>query len=338
MKHNILMDLFPRTIDLIFTKHDLAKLKSFGNLVIWEGTRMPSKDIEEHLPETEAIIGQPELPEKRLMMAEKLKVIVNIEGNFQPNIDYGYCFQKGIHVLNGGVVFGQAVAEMALGFALSLARGISQADSLFRKGAELYGSPGCKTSFLISGKPIGIIGFGNLGRSLLALLQPFHGFIRVYDPWLPDNYLREFGVQPCGLQELIKESRIVFMLAGATTENRAMIGRRELEWLQQNAIFVHASRSSLVDFDAFTLALQTGKFMAAVDVFPQEPFPIDHPIRRLDNVLLSSHRAGGLPETFRLMGEMIVDDLDLIFKNLPPVRLQKATRETVMKMRSKPVG
>ena len=338
MKQNILMDLFPRTVDLIFTKHDLAKLESFGNLKIWEGTRMPSQDLEEHLPETEVIIGQPDLPEKRLMMAGKLKAIINVEGNFQPNVDYGYCFRKGIHVLNVGVVFGQAVAEMVLGFVLSLARSISQSDAMFKEGREVYGTPGCKSSFLIYGKSIGIVGFGNLGRTLLPLLRPFHCFIRVYDPWLPDNYLREFGVQPCGLEELIKESRIVFLLAGATMENRAMIGKKELEWLQENAIFILASRSSLVDFDAFTEALQTGKFMAAVDVFPREPFPKDHPIRRLDNVLLSAHRAGGLPETYKLMGEMIVDDLDLIFKGLAPIRLQKATRETVLKMRSKPVG
>ena len=338
MKHNIVMDLYPRSIDLIFTKQDLLKLRSFGNLVIWEGTRMPARDLEKHLLDAEAIIGQPDLPEKRLMMAEKLKAIINVEGNFQPNVDYGYCFQNSIHVLNVGVVFGQAVAEMALGFALSLARSISQSDSLFKEGREVYGTPACTTSFLISGKSIGIVGFGNLGRTLLPLLQPFRCFIRVYDPWLPDSYLQEFGVQPCGLEELMKESRIVFMLAGATTENSAMIGRRELEWLQENAIFILTSRASLVDFDAFTEALQTGRFMAAVDVFPEEPFPKDHPIRRLDNVLLSAHRAGALEETFKLMGEMIVDDLDLIFKGLAPVRLQRALRETVMRMRSKLVG
>jgi phosphoglycerate dehydrogenase-like enzyme len=338
MKHNIVMDLYPRTVDLIFTKRDLAKLKAFGNLTIWEGVRMPSNDLQKHLPQSEAIIGQPDLPEKLLTMAEKLKAIINVEGNFQPNVDYEYCFQKGISVLNAGVVFGQAVAEMALGFALSLARNIAQSDALFKGGAEVYGSPACKTSFLISGKSIGIIGFGNLGRALLRLLQPFRCRIRVFDPWLPARFLQEFGVQPCGLEELMKESRIVFMLAGATSENVALVGRRELHWLKKNAIFILASRASLVDFDALTEALQTGKFLAAVDVFPEEPLPEDHPIRHLDNVLLSAHRAGGLPETFKLMGEMIVDDLDLVFRNLPPVRLQKATRETVLRMRSKPVG
>jgi phosphoglycerate dehydrogenase-like enzyme len=338
MKNDILMDLYPRTSEMIFTQPDLAKLRSFGNLVIWEGSRMPARDLEKHLPEAEVIIGQPDLPEKRLVIAEKLKVIINVEGNFQPNVDYAYCFQKGIYVLNAGVAFGQAVAEMALGFALSLARGISHSDALFKEGREIYGGQACKTSFLISGKSIGIIGFGNLGRTLLPLLQPLRCFIRVYDPWLPANYLQEFGVHPCSLEELMKESRIVFVLAGATSENNAMIGKRELGWLQKKAIFILTSRASLVDFDALTEALQAGKFMAAVDVFPEEPLPKDHPIRRLDNVLLSAHRAGGIPEIYKLMGEMIVDDLELIQKGLAPVRLQKAVRETVVKMRSKPVG
>jgi phosphoglycerate dehydrogenase-like enzyme len=338
MKHNIIMDLYPRNVDLIFTKKDLGTLRSFGNLVIWEDGRMPAENLEKHLPEVEAIIGQPDLPKERLMIAKKLKAIINVEGNFRPNIDYEYCFEKGIHVLNAGNVFGQAVAEIALGFTLSLARSISQSDTHFKEGREVYGGQACTNSFLISGKSVGIIGFGNLGRTLLPLLQPFKCVLRVHDPWLPDNFLRNFGVQPSGLEELMRESRIVFMLAGATTENTAMIGRKELEWLQEQAIFILASRASVVDFDALTKTLQTGKIMAAVDVFPEEPFPKNHPIRHLDNVLLSAHRAGGLPETFKLMGEMVVDDLDLVFKGLAPVRLQKAVRETVMKMRSKPVG
>jgi phosphoglycerate dehydrogenase-like enzyme len=338
MRHNIIMDLYPRNLDLIFTEEDLERLRSFAEPAIWEGSRMPQKQLEKHLPEAEAIIGQSDLPRQRLMMAQKLKAIINVEGNFQPNVDYEYCFRKGIHVLNAGVVFGQAVAEMALGFALSMARGVSQADAMFKQGREIYGRAGCKDSFLIAGKPLGIVGFGNLGKALLPLLRPFRCAIRVCDPWLPNNHLREYGVQPCGLEELMRRSRIVFVLAGATTENTAMFGRKELDWLQEDAIFILTSRASLVDFDALTEALQSGKFRAAVDVFPEEPFPRDHPIRTLDNVLLSGHRAGALQETFKLMGEMVVDDLDLIFKGLAPVRLQRAARETVAKMRSKPIG
>ncbi len=90
----------------------------------------------------------------------------------------------------------------------------------------------------------------------------------------------------------------------------------------------------VVDFDALTKKLAAGELLAALDVFPEEPFALDHPLRRLDNVILSAHRAGGPSEAYYLMGEMIVDDLTQIFQGLPPVRLQRAERETVARLRS----
>jgi phosphoglycerate dehydrogenase-like enzyme len=100
------------------------------------------------------------------------------------------------------------------------------------------------------------------------------------------------------------------------------------------ACLVLVSRASLVDFEALTKKVARGEIRAAVDVFPEEPFPKNHPLRRLEGVLLSAHRAGGLPAVYRLMGEMIVDDLAQILKGLPPVRLQRAERETVGRLRS----
>jgi phosphoglycerate dehydrogenase-like enzyme len=126
----------------------------------------------------------------------------------------------------------------------------------------------------------------------------------------------------------------VFILAGATVENQAMIGRRELNLMQKGACLILTSRASLVDFDALTAKLSRGEIRAAVDVFPQEPFAKRHPLRKLDNVILSAHRAGSLAETYRLMGEMILDDLRQILNGLPPLRLQRAERETVARMRS----
>ena len=117
-----------------------------------------------------------------------------------------------------------------------------------------------------------------------------------------------------------------------------MLGRKELELLGRESLFILSSRAAVVDFEALTDLLKKGKFRAALDVFPQEPFPQDHLLRKLDNVLLSAHRAGSLEEAYKLMGEMTVDDLYLIFQGLPPVRLQRADREIVSRMRSKPIG
>lgn len=337
MKPKAIVDPHPRTLELLFSKEDLHRLKSLVSMAVWEGSRMSSDMVEKHLPEASVIIGQTDLPRERLERAKKLKAVINVEGNFQPNIDYEYCFKRGIHVLGVGVAFGQAVAEMALGFALALARGIPEGDRLFREGREVYGRFSNQASFLVSDAEVGFIGFGNLGRALLKLLEPFRCRIRVYDPWLPDRWLAEFGMVPSSPEELLASSQVVFVLAGATEENRAMLDKRKLNLMKKGACLVLLSRASLVDFDALTEKLAKGNIRAAVDVFPEEPFPKDHPIRKLNNVILSAHRAGGLSVVYRLMGEMIVDDLALILKGLPPARLQRAERETVARFRSMPV-
>ncbi len=122
MKPKAVVDMHPRTLELLFNPGDLKRLKSSVSMTVWEGSRMPADQAEKHLPDASFIIGQTALPRERLERAQQLKAIINVEGNFPSNIDYEYCFVHGIHVLSGGVAFGTAVAEMALGLALALAR------------------------------------------------------------------------------------------------------------------------------------------------------------------------------------------------------------------------
>lgn len=334
MKPLAIVDPHPRTLELLFSPDDLARLKSLLSLVVHEGSRMPAAMVEQHLPEAAVVIGQTDLPRERLDRAPKLRAVVNVEGNFQPNIDYEACFQRGIHVLGTGVAFGKAVAEMALGLALALIRGIPEADRLFRTGKEVYGRFSNAQSFLLSGADVGLIGFGSLGRALLPLLAPFRCRIRVHDPWLPAGFLAEQGMAPCGLDELLAASRVVFVLAGVTTENQAMLSRARLATMPRGACLVLVSRAALVDFEALTDRIAAGELRAAIDVFPQEPFDRAHRLRSLDGAILSAHRAGSLPSAYRLMGEMLVDDLHSILAGLAPVRLQRAERETVARFRS----
>jgi len=126
MKAKAIVDPHPRTVELLFNKEERKRLRSLATLRVWEGSRMPPDMVEKYLPEASVVIGQTDLPRARLGRAKKLKAIINVEGNFQPNIDYEECFQRGIHVLGVGVAFGQAVAEMALGFAIALARTIGE--------------------------------------------------------------------------------------------------------------------------------------------------------------------------------------------------------------------
>ncbi len=187
----ILFDPFPRSGQLIFREKQLQRFQSLGRVVSYEKGRMPAEMVEKYLPETVAIVGQTDMPEERLNRSPKLKAILNVEGNFLPNVDYQTCFQAGIHVLAAAPAFSLPVAECALAFAIDLVRGITKADREFRSGKEKYGLAGNPGGYSLSGSPVGIIGFGNLGRALLPLLTPFHCPIRIFDPWLPDSVILE---------------------------------------------------------------------------------------------------------------------------------------------------
>jgi phosphoglycerate dehydrogenase-like enzyme len=91
-------------------------------------------------------------------------------------------------------VFAEPVAEAALGMAIDLARGISSSDRDFRKGTEEYGLAANREAFSLFRQDVGLIGLGDLGRAILPLLRPFDCRIRVYDPWLPAEYIQALVV------------------------------------------------------------------------------------------------------------------------------------------------
>jgi phosphoglycerate dehydrogenase-like enzyme len=327
----------PRSLELIFTPDDEAKLRRGYQLFEGQGPTA-SKVVADHIAEASFIIGQPELPRQILQQAKKLKAILNVESNFLDNMDYEYCFANGIHVLTTGRVFAVPVAEIGLGMALSLERNIVGADQAFRAGKELWGGEGNTEVRLMSGGNIGFIGFGELGRALHRLLVGFRAKIRAFDPWLPAGVLEEQGIEPVTLDEVLSKSDVIFVVASVTSDNGGFLGAAEFAKMRKGTSFILLSRAGVVDFDALMAAVKLGHIRAASDVFPEEPLPADHPVRKLEGFILSAHRAGALDVAFKQMGKMVLDDMGLMARGLPPVTCRRAERETVRRMRSKPVS
>ena len=335
----ILFDPWPRSAALIFAGPVLLRFEQLGRVVgVKESAdgRLPADLVDATLPDVVVIVGQTDLDAKRLTRAPRLAAIINVEGNFTQNVDYAECFRRGIQVLSIAPVFAQPVAEMALGLALDLARGITRADRLMREGREQYGLAGNRDAFTLRGTTIGFIGCGNLGRALIPLLTPFRPRLLIHDSWLPDGLVGDLGAEPVSLERALSEPRVVFALAGVTEDNRGMLNRARLEMLRNDAIFLLLSRAGLVDFDALLDLVAAGRFRAATDVFPDEPVPAGARVRQIEGLLLSAHRAGGLPATLAAIGEMVVEDLGLILQGLPPQRLQAARPETVGRWRNPP--
>jgi phosphoglycerate dehydrogenase-like enzyme len=101
---------------------------------------------------------------------------------------------------------------------------------------------------------------------------------------------------------------------------------------------VLVSRAPVVDYEALLDRVAAGRLLAGIDVWPDEPVPPDYRARRVDGLVLSAHRAGGIPQAFKEIGRMVVDDLTLVALGLPPVRMQVAARELVGRYRNRPVS
>lgn len=334
----ILVDPLPRTLDLIMEPAIRKRLERLGRLVVSEGAPMSEAEVDRHLPETVLVIGQTSLPREKLDRAPHLRAVINVETNLLPNIDYQACQERGIWVLTPAGAFAPAVAEAALGMALDLARGITVADRAFRAGTESYGLAGNRASFHFAEAPVGIIGFGDLGRALRELIRPFRNRVRVCDPWLPEEVIRRQACEPASLEALLMASRVVFMFASVTSDNEAMVGAREFALMPPGAAFLLMSRAAVVDFPAMLAAVRSGRIIAATDVFPEEPVDADDPVRALPGLLLSAHRAGGTADALFEIGRMTVADAELVMRGLPPQLCRRADPGTAARLRSRPVS
>jgi phosphoglycerate dehydrogenase-like enzyme len=334
----IVVDPQPRSLNEIFDARTRARFERLGELIVYDGPgRAPSDLIERHVPEMTLLIGQTDMPKERLDRAKNLRAIINIETNFLQNVDYETCFQRGIHVLAPGSAFARPVAEMALGMAIDLCRGVTAADRAFRAGSEKWLLDGAEGCFSLYGSAIGLIGFGDLARAFVPLTIPFGCPIKAYDPWVSDHIMEGLGVAAASLEEVLSTSRVIVIFAGVTSENQGFLGRREFELVTPGSVVLLMSRAGVVDFPEFLRQIESGRFRAASDVFPAEPAPANDPARRLQGLLASPHRAGALPDSLFEIGRQTIADAELILRGLPPLSCRRAQRETVARSRSKPI-
>lgn len=332
-KPKVILDPHPRRIEWIFTAQDHARLESLAEILWARNEPMPVEEFRKVAREASVVVTTrwrfgplADLP--------SLKAIFEVGGSMPPreSLDYQTCFARGIRVMSCSPVFGPAVAELALGLALCSARGILRADALVRSGREKTSREGNADAFTLYRKTVGMIGFGGLGRSLKPLLDPFQCRFLAYDPYVAPAELESCGVTPVDLEALLRRSRLIFVLATPTPQNKGLIDRRRLELIQPDAVFLLMSRAHLVDFDALVEMASAGRFRAAIDVYPTEPIPADDPVRASANTILTPHIAGHVPEDFVRMGAMLVDDIEAVLEGRQPRQFKAADPQLVSRL------
>lgn len=241
-----------------------------------------------------------------------LKAIVRCAVDIR-NIDVDAASAHGVLVTHAGPGFVKSVAEMALGYLVDLARGISRAAAAYHAGEVPTASMGRQ----LAGSTIGIIGYGAIGRYLAPIVAALEMKVLVADPYARVDDARFAHVS---FEELLARSDYVVCLAVATAETENLIGADAFARMKPAAYFVNLSRGNLVDEAALESVLRAGRIAgAALDVGrAPDQMPSPH-LAALPNVIATPHSAGLTPPAIEYQAlETVSQVSDLSAGNVPP--------------------
>ena len=209
------------------------------------------------------------------------------------NIDVSTATERGIAVVNAAGRNADAVSDYTMGMMLCEARNIARAHhSIMNGGWQLKFANSATTPDMRS-KTVGLFGFGYIGKLMAEKLSGFHVNLIVYDPFISEDVVKPFGARLVDKETLFKEADFVSVHARLTPESHHAIGAEDFARMKPTAYFINTARAGLVDYDALYGVLAAHKISgAALDVFDEEPLAEDSPFRKLDNVTLTTHRAG----------------------------------------------
>jgi D-3-phosphoglycerate dehydrogenase len=241
--------------------------------------------------------------------ADSLSVVAAARGGTE-NVDVAACRERDVAVLHAPGRNRHAVADYAVAMLLARLREIPAHHDALSDGEwnQVFDPdrlpPDVRTT------EIGVVGFGNIGRGVARRLAGFDATVLAYDPYVDDDAVREAGAEPVSLEALLDRADAVTLHVRLSEETEGLLGAAEFERMKPSAFLVNTARGGLVDETALVEALRDGQVAgAALDVFREEPLPVDHPLLDCSGVVLSPHVAGSTRDAVLGGPRILADDL-----------------------------
>lgn len=235
--------------------------------------------------------------EKLLQSASRLKVVATMRTGLS-NIDVNTARKRGIDVVNLPGRLSDAVSDLTIGLMLCAIRGIVWLHEALRYKKESQDFGKNDLFFELSGRTVGLIGFGDIGKKLAHKLTNFNVILLGHDPFVSEKEMNSYGVKKAEMTYLLSESDIVSIHTVLNESTRGLIGKKELGFMKSTAYLINTARAEIVDKGALFEALREKKIAgAALDVFWEEPIDPDDPFVELENVIVTPHLGGTLKDT-----------------------------------------
>jgi D-3-phosphoglycerate dehydrogenase len=220
------------------------------------------------------------------------------------NVDVEAATQRGIPVLVARATNSQSVAELAIGLMLSVARAIPQHGAEIRAGRWNRSGQGIQ----LSGKTLGIIAFGAIGRAVADLALSLGMKVLAFDPAASAGVSHKEVMFSSSLEALLERANVLSIHCPWTPATHRLIGTGELARLPKRAIVINTARGGIVDEGALAAAIRSGHIAGAgLDTFEIEPLPADNPLRDLPNVVMTPHIGGTTDAALQATAAAAVD-------------------------------
>jgi D-3-phosphoglycerate dehydrogenase / 2-oxoglutarate reductase len=252
-----------------------------------------------------------------LEAAPRLRILGTCRAGTE-NLDVGAALERRVTVLHVVGRTTEAVSDFAIGLLLAEARNIARAHRRLMDGR--WDKAFVTSAFTpeLEGRTIGIVGFGEIGRAVARKLEGFRTLRLAHDPFVPGERMRELGVDPVGLDELLGGSDFVTLHARGAVGDPPLLGASEIAAMKPTAFLINTARSSLVDTVALVEALRDRRIAgAALDVHDREPLGPDHPLLELENVTITPHLASSTLDCTEKSPRILAEDLRRVLTGEP---------------------
>lgn len=259
------------------------------------------------------------IDEEVISRAKHLQIISNVAVGYN-NIDVQAATKKGIIVTNTPGVLTETTADLTFTLLMAAARGIPAASDALRGGQWGAWSLMEFTGQDIFEATLGIIGLGRIGEALVKRAQGFNMNVLYYNRTRKYDKERELGITYAEQSELLQRSDYVCLMLPYSPEVHHLIGKEELSLMKRNAILINTARGGLVDEEALYHALKSGEIWGAgLDVFEQEPVPVDHHLLTLANVVTLPHIGSASLKTRMKMAHLAADNIIRVLNGDDPL-------------------
>jgi phosphoglycerate dehydrogenase-like enzyme len=250
-----------------------------------------------------------QLPDLKLLLTSGIR---------NASIDLEYAAERGITVC-GTEAAGQPTAELAIGIMLELARKIGYENNRMKSGVPWQSTLGIE----LAGKTLGLLGFGKLGTKVGQIGKAIGMSLIAWSENLTEEKAKAGGAALVSKQDLFRQSDFLSIHLQLSGRTRGLVTGKDLALMKPSAFLINTSRGPIVDEPSLMAALGSRKFAGAgLDTFDVEPLPVNHPLRKLDNVVLTPHLGYVSQEGYKVYYTQMVEDIKAWLAG-SPVRVLK---------------